>query len=87
LGGVKVFHAGTRFVDHQLVTSGGRVLGVTAVAEDLAAAVQRAYAGVGKIRFEGMHYRRDIGAKEIERLPRGAKGARGSKANPSSPAR
>src|SRR5437773_390986 len=87
LGGVKVFHAGTRFVDHQLVTSGGRVLGVTAVAESLPTAIQRAYAAVRKIRFEGMHYRRDIGAKEIERLPRCAKGARSPKADPSRPAR
>ena len=87
LGGVKVFHAGTRFVDHQLVTSGGRVLGVTAVAESLPTAIQRAYAAVRKIRFEGMHYRRDIGAKELERLPRGAKGARSPKADPSRPAR
>ena len=57
------------------------------MAENLPTAVQRAYAAVGKIRFEGMHYRRDIGAKELGRSPRGAKGARSSKANPSRPAR
>jgi phosphoribosylamine--glycine ligase len=63
--GVKVFHAGTRVQEHQLQTSGGRVLGVTAAAEDLAAAIEHAYAAVSKIHFEGMHYRRDIGAKGL----------------------
>jgi phosphoribosylamine--glycine ligase len=67
--GVKVFHAGTRVVNHQLVTAGGRVLGVTAIAEDLAAAIERAYAAVRKIHFDGMHYRTDIGAKGLRRLP------------------
>ena len=61
LGGVKVFHAATRVDDHKLLTSGGRVLGVTAVAEDLSTAARRAYAAVEKITFQGMHYRRDIG--------------------------
>ncbi|HUI42128.1 MAG TPA: phosphoribosylamine--glycine ligase [Terriglobia bacterium] len=65
IGGVKVFHGGTRVDDHKLLTAGGRVLGVTAVGEDLPAAIQRAYAAVEKIRFEGMHYRRDIGAKGL----------------------
>jgi len=63
LGGVKVFHAGTAVQDHRLVTTGGRVLGVTAMGENLPAAVQRAYSAVAKIQFEGMHYRRDIGSK------------------------
>ena len=76
LGGVKVFHAGTKFVQHRLVTSGGRVLGVTATAEDLRSAIERAYAAVGKIQFEGMHYRRDIGAQALRRLPRPPKGRR-----------
>jgi phosphoribosylamine--glycine ligase len=67
-GGVKVFHAGTKVRDGQLVASGGRVLGVTAVAEDLPAAIERAYAAVSKIHFEGMHYRRDIGSKGLKRL-------------------
>lgn len=66
--GVKVFHAGTRVQDLQLLTAGGRVLGVTAVAEDLAAAIERTYAAASKIQFEGMHYRRDIGAKGLRRL-------------------
>lgn len=71
LGGVKVFHAGTQVCDHRLLTAGGRVLGVTATAEDLRAAIERAYAAASKIRFEGMHYRRDIGAKGLRRLARG----------------
>jgi phosphoribosylamine---glycine ligase len=69
LGGVKIFFAGTAVRDQQLVTNGGRVLGVTAMAEDLPAAIERAYAAVDKIRFEGMHYRRDIGAKGLLHLP------------------
>lgn len=69
LGGVKIFHAGTRMQDRQLLTAGGRVMGVTAIAEDLPSAVQRAYAGVNKLQFEGMHYRKDIGAKAVRRVP------------------
>jgi len=69
MGGVKIFHAGTRMSDDHLVTAGGRVLGVTAIAEDLPAAIQRAYAAAGKIQFDGMHYRRDIGAKGVEPRP------------------
>jgi phosphoribosylamine--glycine ligase len=69
LGGVKIFHAGTRVKDHQLLTAGGRVMGVTAIAEDLPSAIQRAYAGVSKLQFEGMHYRKDIGAKALRRVP------------------
>ena len=67
-GGVKVFHAGTQMRDHQVLTTGGRVLGVTATAADLPAAIEQAYAAVRKIQFEGMHYRRDIGAKGIRKL-------------------
>ena len=67
MGGVKIFHAGTAVCDHRLATTGGRVLGVTAMGENLAVAVQRAYAAVAKIHFEGMHYRRDIGAKMVRR--------------------
>ena len=61
--GVTVFHAGTALREGRLVTAGGRVLGVTAVAGDLATAIARAYGAVGAIRFEGMHYRRDIGRR------------------------
>jgi len=70
LGGVKIFHAGTRIEEHQLLTTGGRVMGVTAAAEDLPSAIQRAYAGVSKIQFEGMHYRKDIAAKALRRVPK-----------------
>jgi phosphoribosylamine--glycine ligase len=59
----KVFHAGTALKDGQIVTSGGRVLGVTALGKDLKAAQAAAYAAVGKIRFDGAHFRRDIAAK------------------------
>jgi phosphoribosylamine--glycine ligase len=61
--GVTVFHAGTALREGRLVTAGGRVLGVTAVAGDLATVIARAYGAVGAIRFEGMHYRRDIGRR------------------------
>ncbi len=56
-----LFHAGTTHVDSKLVTSGGRVLNVTAMGDDLESALNKAYAGVDMIQFEGMHYRRDIG--------------------------
>jgi len=67
-GGVKIFHSGTEFRDGQLLSTGGRVLGVTAIAEDLTSAIEQAYAAVGKVHFDGMHYRRDIGAKGLRRL-------------------
>lgn len=67
LGGVTVFHAGTALTDGRLVTAGGRVLGVTAVGADIPAAVARAYEAVATIRFEGMHFRRDIGRKALGR--------------------
>jgi phosphoribosylamine--glycine ligase len=57
-----VFHAGTKRVDDQVVTAGGRVLGVTALGETLAAARQRAYGIVERIRFDGVQYRTDLGA-------------------------
>jgi len=61
VNGVKVFHAGSRVEGEETVTSGGRVLGVTASAATLGAALDLAYEAVGKIQFEGMHFRRDIG--------------------------
>src|SRR3989344_3699922 len=63
--GVVVFHAGTRSEDGQLVTAGGRVLSVSATGGTLKEALDRAYAAVGKIHFEGMHFRRDIGTKSL----------------------
>jgi len=56
-----IFHAGTRRQDGQIVTAGGRVLGVTALGATLAEARLRAYAAAERIRFEGAHYRRDLG--------------------------
>jgi phosphoribosylamine--glycine ligase/phosphoribosylformylglycinamidine cyclo-ligase len=58
---VVLFHAGTKREDGRLVTAGGRVLGVTANGPTLDTALERAYAGVEAIHFEGMQYRRDIG--------------------------
>jgi phosphoribosylamine--glycine ligase len=71
LSGVKVFHAGTNRRDHMYYTSGGRVLGVTARGKDLPEAVERAYDAVMKIRFEGMHYRKDIAARGLKHLRTG----------------
>jgi phosphoribosylamine--glycine ligase len=59
----KVFHAGTALKDRQIVTNGGRVLGVTALGNDLQSAQAAAYAAVEKIHFDGAHFRRDIAAK------------------------
>ena len=59
--GVTVYHAGTRLEDGKFLTSGGRVLGVTAVGSDLSEALARSYAAAEKIVFEGVHYRKDIG--------------------------
>jgi phosphoribosylamine--glycine ligase len=62
---VKVFHAGTANSGDQIVTNGGRVLGVTALGGDLKAAQAAAYAAVEKIHFYGAHFRRDIAAKAL----------------------
>jgi phosphoribosylamine---glycine ligase len=58
---ILVFHAGTRLEQGRVVTSGGRVLGVTAMAASLTEAIDKAYAALGNISFTNMHYRRDIG--------------------------
>jgi phosphoribosylamine---glycine ligase len=63
INGVDVFHAGTTLVDGRVVTRGGRVLGVTAAGASLGVALRTAYSAVEQIHFEGMHYRKDIGAK------------------------
>lgn len=63
LTGVHVFHAGTKLVDEQVVTNGGRVLGVTATADSLAAARKLAYQAADQIRFDGCQLRRDIAAR------------------------
>lgn len=67
MAGVKVFHAATSRRDDVYFTSGGRVLGVTARAPDLATAVERAYRAVSMIGFEGMHYRKDIAARALKK--------------------
>jgi phosphoribosylamine--glycine ligase len=64
---VKVFHAGTLLKDHAVVTSGGRVLCVTALGATVSAAQQRAYETVKKIRWRGAQYRNDIGYRAIAR--------------------
>ncbi|MHB8182507.1 MAG: phosphoribosylamine--glycine ligase [Candidatus Desulforudaceae bacterium] len=62
---VIVFHAGTKLEGDRVVTAGGRVLGVTAVADDIPSAISKAYEAVGKISFKDMYYRTDIGQKAI----------------------
>ena len=61
---ITVFHAGTKLADGKMLTNGGRVLGITAVAENLDAAIKRAYEGVAKVTFEGEFHRSDIGIKK-----------------------
>jgi phosphoribosylamine--glycine ligase len=64
---ILVFHAGTVKSGRDLVTSGGRVLGVTALGDTIESAVRRAYQGVDRISFQGMHFRRDIAHRAFER--------------------
>jgi phosphoribosylamine--glycine ligase len=70
---VVVFHAGTRRVDSSIVTSGGRVLGVTKIARTLKEAIDGAYRAVKKIHFDGVFYRKDIARKGLEYLTEHAK--------------
>jgi phosphoribosylamine--glycine ligase len=63
--GVEVFHAGTKLVDGQVTTNGGRVLTVSATGPDLAAARDAAYEGAARISWSGLHYRRDIAAQAL----------------------
>jgi len=67
LGNVEVFHAGTALKDNQVVTSGGRVLGVTALGNDIGEAIGNAYSAVSRIKWEGVYYRKDIGQKALNR--------------------
>src|SRR3984957_7311588 len=64
--GVEIFHSGTALVDGHYVTEGGRVLGVTAAAETLEQSLSQAYEALGRIQFEGMYYRRDIGRRALK---------------------
>ncbi len=68
LDGVTVYHAGTKLDGERLVTSGGRVLGVTALGDTLENALEKSYAGVKTIEFEGAHYRNDIGKRALGAL-------------------
>ena len=71
LEGVQVFHAGTAQKDGQIVTAGGRVLGVTAVGDDIADAKRRAYEAVELISFDGAYCRKDIADKGIRAMDKG----------------
>lgn len=64
--GALVFHAGTEILDGKLVTSGGRVLGVTALGNSFQEAIEHAYNAVSRIHFENAHYRRDIARRALE---------------------
>ena len=64
--GATVFHAGTKLDGDKLLTSGGRVLGVTALSDTLQDALAKAYAAAEKISFKDMHMRRDIGANALK---------------------
>ena len=66
LDGVTVYHAGTKLQGDKLVTSGGRVLGVTALGDTLENALKKSYEAVEKIHFDGAHYRHDIGKRALE---------------------
>jgi phosphoribosylamine--glycine ligase len=65
--GIEVFHAGSSLSGNQLVTAGGRVLGVTAVAPTLEEALSRAYAAMAEINFHGIYFRRDIGHRALKK--------------------
>jgi phosphoribosylamine--glycine ligase len=65
LDDVFVFHAGTALCQNQVVTNGGRVVGITALGPDLQTARDKVYKATGKVSFEGMQYRRDIGARAL----------------------
>jgi len=64
---VVVFHAGTAKKDNEVVTNGGRILGVTALGSDIRGAIDRAYRAVEKISFDKAYCRRDIGHRALER--------------------
>ena len=67
VSGAVVFHAGTKREGADVVTAGGRVLGVTARGADLKASIDAAYAAVRAIHFDGAHYRKDIGYRGLRR--------------------
>ena len=61
-----IFHAGTKLKNGEVVTDGGRVLGVTSVRKTLSEAISNAYSALNSINFEGMYYRKDIGKKAVK---------------------
>ena len=63
-----VFHAGTVRKDSRWLTSGGRVLGVTALGADIDAAAAEAYRAVGQIEWDGLHYRKDIAQRALKKF-------------------
>ena len=65
IGDATLFHAGDKLVDGQLVTSGGRVIGVTATGADLPTAIEKAYAAAKNVQFEGAYFRSDIGKRAL----------------------
>jgi len=67
--GVHVFHSGSKQLGNQLITNGGRVLGVTAAASSLDEALDRAYQAIAQIQFDGIYYRRDIGQRALKKVP------------------
>ena len=67
LPGVEVFHSGSSVADGQVLTAGGRVLGVTAAAPTLEEALKRAYQAIATIHFDGIYYRRDIGHRALKK--------------------
>lgn len=68
---IVVFHAGTKKENGKIFTSGGRVLGVVGLGRDIKQAIDRTYAAVSKVRFDGLHYRRDIAYRALERINAG----------------
>jgi phosphoribosylamine--glycine ligase len=66
---VQVFHSGSALVADQVVTAGGRVLGVTAAGDSLEQALGRAYQALDEIKFDGIYYRRDIGHRARRKKP------------------
>ncbi len=67
IDGLNVFHAGTEQDGDNIVTAGGRVLGVTALADDLKTAIEKAYQGIATIHFDEAHWRKDIGYRALSR--------------------
>jgi phosphoribosylamine--glycine ligase len=66
---VIVFHAGTKKADNgDIVTAGGRVLGITGLGPDIPAAIEKAYSAIDKVHFDAVHYRKDIGAKALKHI-------------------